>query len=162
MEPLVRKEDLTVCTAAHMAKQEFIIDGSGRALEYSQSEIEAVIDAMVSANPLTQGKYLEQFEKEFAKYIGVPYAFAVANCTNALDLASLLMGLRKGDEVIIPAHTFCATAIPFARTGAKIVWADIDPDTRLVSADSIRHLLTPRTRAIVVVHLYGLMPSSRT
>jgi dTDP-4-amino-4,6-dideoxygalactose transaminase len=65
--------------------------------------------------------------------------------------------LQPGDEVIIPAHTFAASAIPFARAGAKLVWADIDPDTRVVTAGTIRPLLTPRTRVLVAVHLYGLV-----
>lgn len=133
------------------------IDWSGRAFDYSDSEIEAVVKAMKSADPLTQGKYLKQFESDFAKYNSTPNSFAVANCTNALDLAAILSGLKQGDEVIIPAHTFCATAIPFARTGAKILWADIDPETRVISEKSIDKLITKRTKAIVAVHLYGLM-----
>ena len=90
-------------------------------------------------------------------YNSIPNSFAVANCTNALDLSAMLCGLKKGDEVIIPAHTFCATAIPFARAGATILWADIDPATRVISAESVKSLLTKKTKVIVVVHLYGLM-----
>lgn len=140
-----------------MSEPVFKINWSGRAFAYSEEEIGAVVEAMRQADPLTQGKHLKQFEADFAAYTGVNHAFAVANCTNALDLAALLAGIGKGDEVIIPAHTFCATAIPFARTGAKIVWADIDPDTRLISAESLAGRLTARTKVIVVVHLYGLM-----
>lgn len=136
---------------------DFVIDWSGRAFDYSEEEIAAVVDAMKNADPLTQGKHLRRFESDFAIYNGTPNSFAAANCTNALDLAALLSGLKEGDEVIIPAHTFCATAIPFARTGAKIVWADIDPDTRVVSAESIGRLMTAKTKVVVVVHLYGLM-----
>jgi dTDP-4-amino-4,6-dideoxygalactose transaminase len=65
--------------------------------------------------------------------------------------------LRQGDEVIMPAHTFAASAIPFVRAGAVPVWADIDPRTRVVTAETIAPLVTSRTRAIVVVHLYGLV-----
>lgn len=135
----------------------FIIDWSSRAFNYSDEEINIVVDVMKNADPLTQGKYLKQFERDFAKYNGTPNSFAVANCTNALDLAAILCGLKKGDEVIIPAHTFCATAIPFARTGAKIIWADIDPDTRVISVESIEKNITKNTKVIVQVHLYGLM-----
>lgn len=136
---------------------DFLIDWSGRAFDYSEGEVNAVIDVMRKSDPLTQGKYLKQFESDFIRYNGTPNSFAVANCTNALDLAAILSGIKSGDEVIIPAHTFCATAIPFARTGAKIIWADIDPDTRVISEESIERNMSKRTKVIVVVHLYGLM-----
>lgn len=136
---------------------DFTIGWSGRAFDYSQDEITTVIDVLKKADPLTQGRHLKRFEQDFAAYNQSPNSFAVANCTNALDLAAILSGLEKNDEVIIPAHTFCASAIPFARTGARIVWADIDPDTRVISAESIAKLINDKTKVIVVVHLYGLM-----
>ncbi len=135
---------------------EFKINWSGRGHSYTQEDINSVIEAM-KADPLTQGKYLAQFESDFCKFNGSKHAFAVSNCTNALDLSATLSKLKKGDEVIIPAHTYCASAIPFGRTGAKIVWADVDPGTFEISADSIKKNLTPKTKVIVVVHLYGLM-----
>jgi dTDP-4-amino-4,6-dideoxygalactose transaminase len=135
----------------------FIVDWSGRALDYSEEDIAAVVGSMKNADPLTQGKYLKAFESEFADYLGVPNTFAVSNCTNALHIIARLSSLKKGDEVIIPAHTFCATAIPFASTGAKIVWADIDPETFLISPNSVENLISRKTRVIVPVHLYGLM-----
>ena len=138
-------------------KTNFIIDWSGKAIDYSREEIDTVIDLMKNADPMTQGKYLKKFESDFAQYNGTPNCFAVANCSNALDLTAILSDLIEGDEVIIPAHTFCATAIPFGRTGAKIIWADIDPSTRLISLDSIQRNITKKTKVIVVVHLYGLM-----
>lgn len=138
-------------------RNDFIIDWSGKAFNYTKDEIDTVVSVMKNADPLTQGGQLKQFESDFALYNGTPNSFAVANCTNALDLAAILSGLKKGDEVIIPGHTFCATAIPFARTGAKIVWADIDPDTRVVSAKSIENSINEKTKVIVVIHLYGLM-----
>ena len=138
-------------------KTDFIIDWSSRALDFTEEDIEAVVRAMKDADPLTQGKYLNQFETEFAKYNGIPNAFAVSSCTNAVHIIARLTGLKKGDEVIIPAHTFCATAIPFGSTGAKIVWADIEPDTLEVSPESIEENITKRTKVIVPVHLYGLM-----
>ena len=133
------------------------VNWSGKGHGYTEEEIRALADAMYMADPLTQGRYQQEFESSFCKYLGVNHAFAVANCTNSLDLTAILSGVEFGDEVIIPAHTFCASAIPFARTGAKIVWADIDKDTRVVSVDTIKKVLTPRTKAVVVVHLYGLM-----
>ena len=135
----------------------FIIEWSGRAFDYSEDEISAIVDAMKHADPLTQGRFLNQFQIDFSEYNRTPNSFAMSNCTNALEIAALLIGLKKHDEVIIPAHTFCASAIPFGRTGAKIVWGNIDPDTRVISTESIEENITSHTRAIVVVHLYGLM-----
>lgn len=136
---------------------DFKVKLSGRGHDYVEEDIAAVVEAMKHADPLTQGKYQELFEKKFAEYNGSKNCFAVSSCTAALELSAILCRLTREDEIIIPAHTFAATAIPFARTGAKIVWADIDPDTRVVSAETLRPLITKRTKAIVVVHLYGLM-----
>src|SRR5262249_13215484 len=124
---------------------------------YTEDEIATVVTAMRDADPQTQGRYQVEFEKKFAGYIGSPHAFAVSSCTAALEIAALLCRLRPGDEVIAPAHTFAATVIPFARTGATLKWADIEPDTRVVSAETIRPLVGPRTKVIIVVHLYGLV-----
>ena len=136
---------------------EIKVPWSGRGSAYTEEEIAVVVEAMRNADPLTQGRHQAEFEKRFAEFTGSPYAFAVSSCTAALELAALLCALKPGDEVIAPAHTFAATVIPFARTGARPVWADIDPDTRVVTADTIRPLITPRTKVIVVVHLYGLV-----
>jgi len=103
------------------------------------------------------GPDITLFEKNLSKFVNRKYACAVSSGTAALELAAILSGTGKDDEVIIPAHTFAATAIPFARTGSKILWADIDPSTFVVSVDSINSLITPSTKVIVVVHLYGLM-----
>jgi len=140
-----------------MEDKKMTINWSGRSFDYTDEELAVLVEAVKTADPMTQGKYLEQFENDFSAYLGVKNSFAVANATNALDIAALLSGLKQGDEVIIPAHTFCASAYPFGRTGAKIVWADIDSDTRLVSVESIEKLITNRTKVIVAVHLYGLM-----
>lgn len=142
----------------HVARtQEFKVNFSGKGHWYTEDEITAVVDAMKSADPLTQGRYQAEFETKFASWNGSRNCFAVSSCTAALELSALLCRLTSNDEVILPAHTFCATAIPFARTGAKLVWADIDPDTRVVTAETIRPLITKRTKVIIVVHLYGLM-----
>ena len=123
---------------------------------YSEAEIQAVVNAMRNAEVQTQGEYLKKFEADFKAYTGAKHAFAVDNCTNALKLAATLCRLRPGDEVIIPAYTFCATAIPFGSTGAKIVWADMDPDNWGISPADIERKITPRTTTIVVVHLLGM------
>ncbi len=136
---------------------EIKVPWSGRGSVYTAEEIDAVVAAMRDADPQTQGRYQDQFEAAFSAYVGAPHAFAVASCTSALELAAVLCRLSKGDEVILPAHTFAASAIPFARAGARLVWADIDAGTRVVTADTIEPLISPRTRVIVAVHLYGLV-----
>jgi dTDP-4-amino-4,6-dideoxygalactose transaminase len=123
---------------------------------YTEAEINAVVNVMRNAEAQTQGEYLRTFEADFKAYTGANHAFAVDNCTNALKLAAVLCKLGPGDEVIIPAYTFCATAIPFGSTGAKIIWADIDPATWVASPADIERKITPRTKAIVVVHLLGM------
>ncbi|PCI40930.1 MAG: aminotransferase [Rhodospirillaceae bacterium] len=130
---------------------------SGRGLTYTEEEIATVVEAMRAADPLTQGHYQSEFEDRFKTYTQANHAFAVSSCTAALELSALLCDLGPDDEVILPAHTFAATAIPFARTGAKLVWADIDSDTRVVTVDTIHPLITDNTKVIIVVHLYGLM-----
>jgi len=134
-----------------------IVPWSGKGANYTQDEIDVVVKAMKDADPLTQGRYQKEFEEKFKAVIGCKHAYAVSSCTAALELAAILSKIGPGDEVIIPAHTFAATAIPFGRTGARIVWADIDPDTRLITAETISPCITERTKVIVVVHLYGLV-----
>ncbi|MGJ4733841.1 DegT/DnrJ/EryC1/StrS family aminotransferase [Leptospira levettii] len=136
---------------------DFKVKWSGKSIDYTEEEINAVVNVMRTADPQTQGKYLNEFESTFSKYIGGQPCFGVTNATHALELIADLTGVKKGDEVIIPSHTYCATAIPFGRTGAKLVWADVDPDTFLVSLDSIKSLVNEKTKVIVVVHLYGMI-----
>ena len=131
--------------------------GSGRGSRYLDEEIDYIVDVIRNADPLTQGKQQDLFEERFREVIGVNHAFAMTSCTSALHIAAVLSKVGPGDEVIIPAHTFAASAIPFAHTGATIVWADIEPDTFVTSADCIRRKITSKTKVILVVHLYGLM-----
>jgi dTDP-4-amino-4,6-dideoxygalactose transaminase len=123
---------------------------------HSEEEIEAAARAMRECPTYSQGNELKAFEAEFAQYVGAEHAAGLSSATAALEMAAMLAGIERGDEVITPAHTFVSTAVPFARTGARIVWADIDPDTRVVSVDTLRPCLTERTRVVVVTHLYGL------
>lgn len=133
------------------------IDFSGRSIKYTDEEIEVVVDAMKNAETLTQGKYLAKFERKFAEYQGVKpgTCFAVMNGCAALELAAEFCQFKWGDEVIIPSHTFTASAYPFIKHGASVEWADIDPLTRVVTADTIADAITQYTKAVVVVHLYG-------
>ena len=124
-------------------------------IKYSKKEKDIILKSLDS-EPQTQGRYLKKFENNFSKYLGVKKSYAVANCSNALDLCAMLINTKKGDEIIVPAHTWCASAISFARFGAKIVWSDIDSNTFLSPLKYIKKLVTKNTKAIVVVHLYGL------
>jgi dTDP-4-amino-4,6-dideoxygalactose transaminase len=96
-----------------------------------------------------------QFEAEFAKFVGVKHAVAVANGTVALELALYALGVGAGDEVIVPSRTFIATASAVVARGAKPVVADVDRDSQTMTADTMRPCLSPRTRAIITVHLGG-------
>lgn len=134
------------------------IDWPQRGHGYTEEEISAVVDVMrATGQPLTQGPNVKFFEESFAGYHGVDKAFATMSCAHALDIAAMLADIRPGDEVIIPAHTYCASALAFARRGAVIRWADIDPNSLTMSPESMQQLVTGKTKAIVLIHLYGLL-----
>ena len=140
----------------------FKINWTNNSIKYNSKEKNVVLRAMEKAVPFTQGLYLKKFETKFKRYLGTSgNAYAVANGSNALDLTAMLVGTKKGDEFIIPAHTWCATAISYARFGAQIKWADIDPETSVISLDSIKRLVNKKTKAIVIVHLYGMPANMR-
>ncbi len=134
----------------------FKVPFPARMQPYSEDEINAVIEVMRDSECQTQGQYLKKFEDDFKSYTGANHVFAVSCASSALRLASILCRLGPDDEVIIPAYTFCASAIPFGMTGAKIVWADIDPDTWVIDPADVERKITDRTKAIVVVHLLGM------
>jgi perosamine synthetase len=118
-------------------------------------EKELVLDALDSGWVSSIGRYIDEFEEQFARYCGTQYALTVSNGTTGLHLALVALGLKPGDEVIVPDLTFVASANAIAYTGATPVLADIDADTLCLDLDSVRSLITPRTKAIMPVHLYG-------
>lgn len=122
----------------------------------NRQEEQALLRVLREANTLATGPEGQAFEKEFTAFIGSGDAVALNSCSSALEMAAIVSELKPGDEVIIPAHTFVATAVPFARHGVTVRWADIEPSTRVIAAASVARLITPRTKVIVVVHLYGL------
>jgi len=134
---------------------QFKIPFSGRAHTYTEDELQTVVEVMKTAVPLTQGYYQQSFQQKFCEYTDSKYAFAVNNATSALELSAQLCQFGPNDEVVIPAHTFTASAYPFLKKGAKIVWADIDLKSRVVTAQTIEQCITENTKVIVVVHLYG-------
>ena len=101
------------------------------------------------------GPDVAAFEREFALFSGVKHCVGVANGTDALELAARAADLGPGDEVILPVNTFIATALAIARAGATAVFADCDPHALLIDPDQARARISPHTRAIVAVHLYG-------
>jgi len=135
--------------------QPFKIPFSQRGHDYNEDEIAAVVEVMKHGVTLTQGVNRDNFESKFCAYVGSKSAFAVSSATSALELAATICQLSADSEVVIPAHTFTSSAYPFARTGAKVVWADVDERTHVVTAEQIEKKLTNKTRAIVVPHLYG-------
>jgi perosamine synthetase len=118
-------------------------------------ERQLVLDALDSGWVSSIGKYIDEFEEKFAGYCGTKYALAVSNGTTGLHLALATLDLKAGDEVIIPDLTFVATANAVAYTGATPVLADIEADTLCLDAASVKSRITPRTKAIMPVHLYG-------
>ena len=103
----------------------------------------------------SSGKYIEQFENEFAKFCGVKYGIAVTNGTTALHLALVSLGIKKGDEVIIPNFTMIACANAVCYTGAKPVFVDAELNTFNMDVNQIEEKITKKTKAIMVVHLFG-------
>jgi len=101
------------------------------------------------------GPEVEAFEGELADYLGVRHAIGVGNGTDALMIALRAVGVEPGDEVVCPSFTFYATAEAIAAIGAVPVFCDIDPRTMCVTAETVRAAITPRTKAIVAVHLFG-------
>lgn len=115
---------------------------------------EAVLRALRGTHYIL-GPEVQAFEGEFAAYNGSAHGIGVANGTDALHLAVRALDIQPGDEVVCPSFTFMATAGAVSLAGATPVFADIDPRTYCLTAESVEKVLTPRTRAIVVVHLYG-------
>jgi dTDP-4-amino-4,6-dideoxygalactose transaminase len=120
-----------------------------------KTEIDRAIQEVLDCGVFIFGGHVEAFENEFAAYIGVPHAVAVSSGTDALRLALLGAGLGPGDEVITSALTAVATVVAIEATGARVILADIDPDHYTLDAFQVESRLTPRTKAIVPVHLYG-------
>jgi len=123
---------------------------------FTKEEAEAVQKTLLSnkVNYWT-GQEGRQFEKEFAAFAGTEYAIAVANGTVALDLSMRALGIGKGDEVVVTSRTFIASVSSIVTAGAIPVFADVDRDSQNITVETIKSVLTPRTKAIVCVHLAG-------
>jgi dTDP-4-amino-4,6-dideoxygalactose transaminase len=128
--------------------------------DLGRPELEEIAD--VFAGPiLTTGEKVTQFERMFADYLGRRHALGVTSCTGALHMSLLALEIGPGDEVITTPMTFIATATAIMEAGAKPVFVDVEPDTGNLDARRVEAAITPRTRAILPVHLYGLMCDMR-
>jgi dTDP-4-amino-4,6-dideoxygalactose transaminase len=123
---------------------------------HDEDEVAAVTDVLRSGRVnYWTGSNVKAFEEEFAAYHGMPHAVALANGTLALELALRLLGVGRGDEVVVTPRSFFASASSIVLAGARPVFADVDRDSGGLTADSIAAAITPRTRAVMVVHLGG-------
>ena len=120
-----------------------------------EEELNNVIEAVRSGWISSKGKFIPQFEREFAQYCGVKYGVATSNGTTALHLALVALGIGRRNEVIIPTLTFIATANAVKYTGARPVFVDSQPDYWCLNPEKIEKAITAKTKAIIPVHLYG-------
>jgi dTDP-4-amino-4,6-dideoxygalactose transaminase len=125
-------------------------------LEPLRETILARIAEVVAEMRFVLGPNVEAFEQELAEYLGVRHVIGVANGTDAITVALRALGVKPGDDVVVPALTFYASAEAVVNAGARPVFCDVDHDTRNVTLETVRAALTPRTRAIVAVDLFGL------
>jgi dTDP-4-amino-4,6-dideoxygalactose transaminase len=123
---------------------------------FAEDEIEAAVRVLRSGKVnYWTGQEGRLFEQEFAQFAGCRYAVALANGSVALELALLALGIGEGDEVVVTSRTFVASASSVVLVGAKSIFADVDPDSGNITAETVRAVLTPRTKAIIAVHLGG-------
>lgn len=119
------------------------------------TEINSALERLFATTAFVLGPEVKEFEEAFARFSGVPHCIGVANGTDAVEIAVRAAGIGAGDEVILPANTFIATALGVARAGATPVLADCDARYHLLDPERAAAHITPRTRALLPVHLYG-------
>ncbi len=119
------------------------------------TEIDSAIKSVLQSAAFIKGPEVGRFEEELQRYMGCRHVISCANGTDALQIAMMALGLKPGDEVITTNFTFIATVEVVALLGLRLVLVDPDPDTFNISVDAIKNAITPRTRAIVPVHLFG-------
>jgi dTDP-4-amino-4,6-dideoxygalactose transaminase len=124
-------------------------------IEPLRGEIAAKLAEVIDSQRFILGPELDAFESELAAYLGAGHVVGVGNGTDAITLALRAMGVGPDDEVVVPSFTFYASAEAIPLTGARPVFCDIDPETFCVTAETVRAALTPRTKAVVAVHLFG-------
>jgi dTDP-3-amino-3,4,6-trideoxy-alpha-D-glucose transaminase len=120
-----------------------------------REELRAAVARVLDSERYILGPEVTAFEQEFSAYCGCEHAIGVANGTEAITIALRALGVGPGDEVVVPSFTFYASAEAIPPTGARPVFCDVDPDTYCVTAETVRAALTPRTKAVIAVHLFG-------
>ncbi|HEX3511601.1 MAG TPA: DegT/DnrJ/EryC1/StrS family aminotransferase [Solirubrobacteraceae bacterium] len=120
-----------------------------------RSELRAAVDSVLDSGRFVLGPEVRAFEEEFAAWCGAGHAVGVANGTDAITIALRAMGVGPGDEVVVPSFTFYASAEAIPPTGARPVFCDVDPDTYCATPQSVAAALSPRTKAVIAVHLFG-------
>src|SRR5215211_7816073 len=126
-----------------------------------RAELDAAIARVVDSGKYILGPEVSAFEREFAGYCGARHAIGVANGTEALTIALRSLGVGPGDEVVVPSFTFYASAEAIPPTGARPVFCDVDPETFVVTPETVRAAVTPRTKAVLAVHLFGNVAPAR-
>jgi dTDP-4-amino-4,6-dideoxygalactose transaminase len=125
------------------------------ALAPLRADIKTAVNGVLDSGRYVLGPEVAALEGEFAAYCGSEHAIGVANGTDAITIALRAMGVGPGDEVVVPSFTFYASAEAIPPTGATPVFCDIDPDNYCATAETVKAVLTPRTKAVIVVHLFG-------
>ncbi len=137
--------------------KKFKIPWSPRSHFFSSKEKNGLIKILDRSNCLTQGVWLKKFENKFIKFLNSKgKAYAVTSGASAIELAASVLKLKPSDEIIIPSHTYCASALPFIRYNAKIRWVDINKDDFTIDVEHLKKILNKKTKVIFAVHLYGL------
>jgi UDP-2-acetamido-2-deoxy-ribo-hexuluronate aminotransferase len=126
-----------------------------RQYEHIKTEVDAAISSVIHSTAFINGPEVQHFAAELAQYLGVKHVIPCANGTDALQISLMALGLQPGDEVITPSYTYIATVEVVALLRLKPVFVDVDADTFTLNIDSVRKAITPRTKAIIPVHLYG-------
>jgi dTDP-3-amino-3,4,6-trideoxy-alpha-D-glucose transaminase len=124
-------------------------------LEPLRDELRAAVERVLDSERYILGPEVQAFEQEFAAYCGASHAVGVANGTEAITIALRAMGVGPGDEVLVPSFTFYASVEAIAPTGATPVFCDVDPQTFCINAETVAEALTPHTKAVIAVHLFG-------
>ena len=131
-----------------------MVDLKGQYLKI-KDEIDSVIQEVIDSAAFINGPAVQRFQKNLEEYLGVKHVIPCANGTDALQIALMALGLGPGDEIIVPAFTYVATAEVIALLRLTPVMVDVDPDTFNVTAEIIEEAITPKTKAVVPVHLFG-------
>jgi dTDP-4-amino-4,6-dideoxygalactose transaminase len=142
----------------HTSPQQIPFLDLGAMSDEVRDEVLAAWEQLTKTNQFVGGEAVTQFEEEWAAFCGTRFAVGVANGTDALHLAMRALDIGPGDEVVVPANTFVATVEAIVLAGARPRFADVDPATLLLTAEGLEAALTPATKAVAVVHLYGQMP----